>query len=311
MKDRILYHYCSLDSFISIITNSTLRLTNISKSNDNSEITYCMDCFQTALLSACEKFKKLNPNNNAFNKFYDMSNIELRVNEAIKNNSLTYYVFCFSESKDLLSQWRGYADNGKGVAIGFYSTAFEKLNNENFSFGKVKYNIYEKQDDIVNSTIERLKKAKNNTETEYENIINSIITKMVYEAVFYKNNAFQEEKEWRLVYYPFGNIINLNRKHGYRDIVRNEIFYDKMIETKEYKTIANNFIRNSISFFYRNNKIISYIDINFSNHSDWIIPRIILGPKCYNDDLDLRLFLTCNGINITNIKIEKSKASYR
>lgn len=58
MEEKVIYHYCSLDSFISIIKNSTLRLTNISKSNDNSEITYCMDCFQTALLSACDKFKK-------------------------------------------------------------------------------------------------------------------------------------------------------------------------------------------------------------------------------------------------------------
>lgn len=75
--------------------------------------------------------------------------------------------------------------------------------------------------------------------------------------------------------------------------------------------MSNDFIRNSISFFSRNNKIISYLDINFSNHSNWIIPKIILGPKCYNDDLDFRLFLACNGINITNIKIEKSKATYR
>lgn len=30
-----------------------------------------------------------------------------------------YYVTCFSYQNDLLSQWRGYADDGRGAAIGF------------------------------------------------------------------------------------------------------------------------------------------------------------------------------------------------
>jgi len=29
------------------------------------------------------------------------------------------YIACFSEKGDLLSQWRAYADDGEGVAIGF------------------------------------------------------------------------------------------------------------------------------------------------------------------------------------------------
>lgn len=34
------YHYCSLDTFFAIFSNSTIRLSNISKSNDTEEITY-------------------------------------------------------------------------------------------------------------------------------------------------------------------------------------------------------------------------------------------------------------------------------
>lgn len=33
--------------------------------------------------------------------------------------TVVLYAACFSEEKDLLSQWRGYANNGAGVAIGF------------------------------------------------------------------------------------------------------------------------------------------------------------------------------------------------
>lgn len=38
------------------------------------------------------------------------------------------FCVCFSESKDKLSQWRGYAQDGKGIAIGFDRGVLEELN---------------------------------------------------------------------------------------------------------------------------------------------------------------------------------------
>ena len=32
---------------------------------------------------------------------------------------VTNFVVCFCEDGDVLSQWRGYADNGKGCSLGF------------------------------------------------------------------------------------------------------------------------------------------------------------------------------------------------
>ena len=40
---------------------------------------------------------------------------------------LMAYIACFSESDDYLAQWRGYADNGRGVAIGFDVETIERL----------------------------------------------------------------------------------------------------------------------------------------------------------------------------------------
>ena len=39
-KNMIVYHYCSLDSFNSILKHRSLRLTNILKSNDSMEISW-------------------------------------------------------------------------------------------------------------------------------------------------------------------------------------------------------------------------------------------------------------------------------
>ena len=38
------------------------------------------------------------------------------------------FICCFSADGDVLSQWRAYADDGVGVAIGFATHSLEKLN---------------------------------------------------------------------------------------------------------------------------------------------------------------------------------------
>ena len=40
MDKNIVYHYCNLNTFYSIISNKTLRLSDITKSNDQLEITW-------------------------------------------------------------------------------------------------------------------------------------------------------------------------------------------------------------------------------------------------------------------------------
>ena len=61
-RPEIVYHYCSLDTSYSIFSNSTIRLSNISKSNDSQEITYLipkMKQFCNNLFSGYnEKFSK-------------------------------------------------------------------------------------------------------------------------------------------------------------------------------------------------------------------------------------------------------------
>ena len=36
----MVYHYCNLDTFLKIIQNKSLRLSDIGKSNDYTELTY-------------------------------------------------------------------------------------------------------------------------------------------------------------------------------------------------------------------------------------------------------------------------------
>ena len=120
------YHYCSLDTFCKIINNKSLRMTNIQKSNDKLEIRYCYKSFKDTFIKACNDYSK--------NKEYEIAEVfnridfEYLLSKSILNESLIYYAVCFSEDNDLLSQWRAYSDNGKGVAIGFNTECFFNIN---------------------------------------------------------------------------------------------------------------------------------------------------------------------------------------
>ena len=46
---KLLYHYCSVETFFKIITNQTLRLTNIQYMNDSEELHHGMDLLEDLL----------------------------------------------------------------------------------------------------------------------------------------------------------------------------------------------------------------------------------------------------------------------
>ena len=62
------------------------------------------------------------------------------------------FVVCFSEMPDVLSQWRGYADDGKGCCIGFSKTQLEQYcakNPEVLRLEKVQYLSDKEIDDQI------------------------------------------------------------------------------------------------------------------------------------------------------------------
>ena len=313
-QQRVVYHYCSIETFISIIKQSCIRMGNIKESNDSAEIVYFSDEIEKILKDTCISFaRKHNPVCVDFFKDIDYDRL---IDRAMKNDTMFYYAACFSSEMDKLSQWRGYADDGKGVAIGFYTREFlSSCDGRNLMFNEISYEWPKIKNDLQKIINEKLSQAQSKNDAkpaDYENAINQVISKIVYDGAFYKNPAFKEEKEWRLVYYPFGNVKNLNplsRTSTYNS--HNEMFYDNM----NVKSICSvNFKElecKKIDFKHRDNQLISYVDMDFSKVKNKIISDIVLGPKSQIDEKELKLFLMANGYNSTVIKIKKSKATYR
>lgn len=305
IRPNTVYHYCSLETFYAIFSNSTIRLSNISKSNDSEEITY--------LLPKMRKFCT-----NLFNRYNDVFPEDYRLQTDFINNvfnskfnetSLNFYVMCFSEEPDLLSQWRGYANNACGVSIGFSTEAFYPLarsTRSSYNFSQVRYSLDDLYDQIEKSTI---KKIENNFTGDARNdslvllnLVDTTISTILYNSILYKNPNFNEEKEWRLVYNPFGNIRRIMDKMSY---------YDRMSEMFNGFADKGGFIREPMTFHIADDKIVSHIDLSFDAIKASFIKEIIIGSKANIDDLDLELFLLSNGFNPLKIYIHKSDIPYR
>ena len=126
----LLYHYCSNDTFLKIVEKSELWLSELTLSNDSMEGAWVRE----VLLKECRE-RNLSPH--ALDDFAKKTTFLLEVFSAAG--------FCLSAEGDLLSQWRGYADNGAGVAIGFEPKTIEELcearkeNGMGASLGRVVY----------------------------------------------------------------------------------------------------------------------------------------------------------------------------
>ena len=108
--DSILYHYCSVDVFVNILKTHSIWLTHAREMNDFHEDILFRKPLKTALQSFVNRSEP------------ERQLLQQIVDEYTKRADFPY-VACFSRDKDMLSQWRAYADNGKGLlrALAGYS----------------------------------------------------------------------------------------------------------------------------------------------------------------------------------------------
>lgn len=211
-----LYHYCSTETFLSIISNQSIWLSSMSLSNDSSEGRFIGNLLlEMAGESGLhqEVLDILRDSTNAFHRIYDGLG------------------FCLSANGDLLSQWRGYAKDGAGMSIGFSkdylqwfsSTAIQHSNG--MMFDEVKYNPSQ-HEAILRPVIEKLKSQfgseplgrrrglLSNLLIPGTNIDDADIDAqwasshraiwntgwaLFKHLYFCKSDAFSEENEWRLL----------------------------------------------------------------------------------------------------------------
>ena len=213
-KESLLYHYTSLENLPKIISNGeiTFRATNVRYLNDPNEL----------LLSY--KWR-----NTSVKKHFD------------KEWKKTF-VISFSNEIAKIPIWSMYADNGRGVALGFNPNLLPNTIPSPFSFSKSFYFDDEEGAYLCEYIEKNWKSLKKDTNTILQ-CVSSI-----------KSNAYEYEKESRLIFQS----LPTNIKYAYKS---NFIFsyIDVKIPTNSLSKIvvgANNdceLVENSIrEYLYEN-----------------------------------------------------------
>lgn len=275
-NEEIVYHYCSISTFLNIMKNCSLWMTEVEKSNDYAERRYIEEKIKDQFKEIAKVDLELKQiPEGTIDKCYDMI-----------YSSLSVYACCLSEEGDLLSQWRAYADNGFGVSIGVSRNILEDLNNEPYglSFFKVIYDL-EEQYQYISDQVSLIKKTM-----EYKNFYASsaeVFENNAAKNSCMKNPAFSEEKEWRLCI-GMAPECRIGVKGKFKDM-----------EMSEIKLYSND------------RKITSYCDLSFEKKKRDFIKRIYLGPNCKMKENDMTHILNILGFNANDIEILPSQASYR
>lgn len=303
----VLYHYCSLQTFQSIIENRSIWLSDISKSNDAQELNWMHNqCIFHVLKVSVEYLKKMEEAGRLdlvrSNYYENIEKLQNYVKPPIMSKT---WAFCLTEKKDDLGQWRGYADDGSGVAIGFKSGTFEAIDaichfinqDQDIYFRKVKYS----KKDIEHFFYEHLglkNVSVDYTPDEIIELLEKATFSAIWNAPFFKNFAFKEEKEWRLAFTTSfstlfdGNIPGLTEKNEKLD----------------------NPFHSRYGYIVKNQDLVSHIEIGFDSMAK-CLSSITIGPKSKLTVVDLKLYLISQGIlknfSDNSIKIYTSGNPYR
>lgn len=286
---KTLYHYCSNSSFHSIISNKSIWLSSLSLSNDSMEGRLVSEI----LLKLAEE--------DSLNE-YDRKHLRDMVDGL--HELFDGLGFCLSENGDLLSQWRGYANDASGVSIGFsneylnlLATEYKSQKGPGFTLQKVEYK-YKEQENLIRPTYAKIKEfieegafsfpairglldtrtdeeIEKETEKNKQNFSKLSLTVLTLISKLYllKPKAFQEEREWRLISYFV---------KGAEDSSLFRASHDRIIPYHEFKILP--LLKDAISEIY-------------------------LGPKNITPNNIIKSFLSQHGFD--NTKVLRSEATYR
>jgi hypothetical protein len=188
-----LCHYTTLDGAIGIVSGGDLWLTNSLYSNDDEELKYGHRLVDTVLDELENEAAATPPRLDWLRK------LRLQV-RAARNDQV--YICCFCEKDNLLSQRRGYADNGGGISIefdpsGFYAVAGPDCIHGLMRLWKVFYND-DQQRKIIRDSVNYPYWPTANDDAKIPFVVDAI----QFFIPTFKSPDFREEQERRLIFTP-------------------------------------------------------------------------------------------------------------
>lgn len=290
-EERIYWHYCGINSAKSIVSSTKIMLSDLNFMNDSMEGRWLFANF-------VRRLEQIGYKERIFAGYLVRTQTRF---------TLGPFVFCLSADGDLLSQWRAYANGGDGLAIGFLGNGFNAMHRPvrptqipgMTIFNPVIYDravhtkFLDEMCNIVSVIIEDCEKYTfTNPDTHpFIPLAARINLNFYYIEPFFKNPAFSEEREWRLVYFPKSSLMN-SWKDGF-----SELFLSEQRE------------RSLIDFRARGPDLIPYLLFPFEESINSTISHLRLGPTSTIDKRILALFLRKYGVEA--FSLSNSVASLR
>lgn len=195
-----LHHYTSGQGLFGILNSGEVHCTNILYMNDSSEMDYGRALASSLLDDAAERvvepIRRLLP----------------AIRRSLEMPDFQYFVSCFCEKPDLLSQWRAYGAQSAGYCIGFAAEDLRKVLPEYAELVRVMYDPQEQEKVLRHAfrhyvtTAERccanypghprLEEALGRWAAATSNFLGRLLARM-------KSPAFEEEREWRVIIIRF------------------------------------------------------------------------------------------------------------
>jgi hypothetical protein len=283
-----LYHYCSNATFLAVAQQRSVRLSALMQSNDSMEGKLAAEAVERLAMREHMSFAELQ---------------QVQQSLEYMGELFSGRALCLSEDGDLLSQWRGYAQNGAGFSIGFDEDFLRNLaastitaRGSSLSLLKV---VYEPQqhDELVRPVFEALKErvrdeAKSNPslmqralespaeKEQRENRLRiarleiiAITLRLLPTMYQLKSRGFFEEREWRLLCHAQMNQVN-----------------------KEL-------------YAAREDQIVPFDVASFPNNDDRGISSVFIGPKNRTPTSVVKEFLSAAGFR--DVEVRRSVTSYR
>jgi len=216
-----LHHFTSLDTARHIIEGDNVWLSHAEYSNDQTEMGEAKEIIRTQLSarSATDQFFA--------QVFADYQRLA---------PDLDAYIFCMSTglrtatgpTPDMLSQWRAYGQNGRGICLTINASDLARLvsNTPGLRINPV---IYDRavQAQFVNAILDRAFAAH---QAQDPSAHEAAIAALVYTTPLMKAPGFVEEQEWRLVFMPPAGVVPRLGFHARRDflapyVTLNEIWF--------------------------------------------------------------------------------------
>lgn len=277
IENKVLFHYTTLETFFNMIKNGEFRLCDVTKSNDPLEGRFTINALEKAYKDLySEEIIDREQYHVAHAAFFQFN---CNNDSTGKRTRDLYAAASFCQTKHEMTMLRCYADNGKGIAIGFSAKKLMAFADENpkMEFREIQYVTDE----------EMIKKAKefwlrifdvfnnslpNISDDEAMKPIIQEIEKFVHEGFFIKHIANKDEEEYRLLY-KASDLFGLS--------------------------ILPKTIEDQIDFFCNNNDIKAYYKIPVKE----FISHVLIGPASNITPTELKVFL--NKYDVSPYSVEK------